>query len=363
VQIYIEAKFMKKYVIFLLVIILIGCGKWKTNKMKSGRLCEINAGDSLGNVMLKYDNDGILNISFKIEVKKNRIYIADNVLKRVQVLDNNCEPVLYIGENKQGITENSSVKYSKFQFSIIDAIAVDSNGNIYIQNNFSPSQKNNNQISGKEIGFALSYILVFDQKGNLIYTLGRTGSPDIPFTSIESLSIDKKDRLFIMTKSYDMWSVYRFTNRRRDFNINFIESDFKEVDGKDSLIGKIEKIIANQNGDKLLISVGYYTGINFKNRKIFRYSIQKEKSLETAFVINEPKNELFAMADDRIYLWDIDEKLIRYIVCNLNGDIVNNISLNFPEAANYFNEILIDGSGNFYSYGASKKGVEILDWR
>ncbi len=354
---------MKKFIVLLIFIFIISCGKWKTNKMKSGRLCEIDAGDSLGRVSLKYDEDDILNISFKIEVKKNRIYIADNILKRFQVLDKNCEPVLYIADKKDGISENSSVRYSKFQFSIIEAIAVDSGGNIYIQNSLTPLQKNNTQISGRESLFSLSYILVFDPNGNLNYTLGRTGSPDIPFTSIESMTLDKNDRLYVMTRSYDTWSVSRFTNRRRDFIINFIDSDFKETDGSESLIGKIEKIISYQSGDELLISVGYYAGTGFRNRKIFRYSVQKEKNLENAFVIAEPKNELFAMADDRIYLWDVDEKLIRYIIYNLKGDIVNNVSMNFPETGNSFNEILIDSSGSFYSYNASKKGIELLEWR
>jgi hypothetical protein len=354
---------MKKCIVFILLITLMGCGKWKTNKMKPARLCEINTGDSLGMVLLKYDEDDILNISFKIEVKKNRIYVADNILKRFQVLDKNCEPVLYIGDRKEGSAESGSVKYSKFQFSIIEAIAVDSNGNIYIQNSLTPSQKNNPQINGKETGSAVSYILVFDPKGNLTYTLGRTGTPDIPFTSIESITIDNKDRLFIMTRSRDTWSVYRFANRRRDFNINFIESDFKEADGGETLTGKIEKIIAYQSGDELLISVGYYSGTSFINRKIFRYSAQKEKNIETAFVISEPKNELFAIADDRVYLWDVDEKLIRYIICSLKGDVVNNVSMNSPENSNTFNEILIDNSGNFYSYNASKKSIEVLEWR
>jgi hypothetical protein len=355
---------MKKFIIFFLFIFIFSCGKWKTNKLKSDRLCLLNSGDSVNNVMLKYDDDDILNISFKIEVIKNNIYVADNFLKRFQVFDKSCELLIYIGDKKPAALERTNVKYSKFQFSIIEDIAVDSNGNIYIQNSFAPSPKFNNQIPGKETGFSSSYILVFDPKGNLLYTLGKTGSPDIPFTSIESLTIDKKDRLFVITRSFDTWSVYRFTNRRRDFNINFNETDFKEVDGKETIAGKIEKIIAYQSGDDLLISAGYYSAVNFKYRKIFKYSTQNEKDFETAFVISEPKNELFTLADDKhIYLWDVDEKIIRYMVCNLKGDIVNNVSIKFPEITNSFDEILVDRSGNFYSYHASKKGIEVLEWR
>ncbi|MBN2402354.1 MAG: hypothetical protein JXN64_08125 [Spirochaetes bacterium] len=354
---------MKKLIIFFLFIILFSCGKWKTNKLKSELLCTINAGNSPGNVMLKYDED-ILDVSFRIEVKKNNIYIADNILKRVQVLDKNCELLLLIGDKKPDVPEKSLEKFSKFQFSIIEAIAVDSSGNIYIQNSFSPSQKYNQQNHMRETGISLSYILVFDNKGSLLYTLGRTGSPDIPFTSIESLTVDQNDRLFVITRSYDMWTVYRFTNKRRDLSINFVESDLKEQDGKDSTIGKIEKILIYESGDELLISAGYYNAVNFKYRKIYTYSIKNEKDLETAFIIDDHKNELFNLVDDKhLFLWDIDEQFIKYIVCSLNGEIVTNVSIKFSAINSSFDEILADSSGNFYSYHASKKGVEVLEWR
>ncbi|MFH0974603.1 MAG: hypothetical protein V1874_02340 [Spirochaetota bacterium] len=353
---------MKKYIILVIFIFLFSCGRWKTTKMKSAQMCLLNPGDSLGSVMLKYDDNDILDISFKIAVHQGNIYVADNILKRMQILNKNCEPVLLIGEKKSGIGENSPARYSKFQFSIIEAIAVDSNRNIFVQNSFTSSQKHNN-VPGRDAGFALSYIPVFDQKGTLLYTLGKTGSPDMPFNAIESLTIDKADRLFVITKSLDTWSVYRFLNKRRDFNINFSESDFKDHEGKEAYSGKIEKVVAHQSGDEILISVAYYHAADFKYRKIFTYSIQKEKILAASIIIPDPKNELFNISNDKIYLWDIDEKNIRYMICNLKGDVINNISIKFPEAVNSFDEILIDSSGNFYSYHGLKRGVEILEWR
>ena len=355
---------MRKYIVLLILISLISCGKWKTSKLKPESLCIFPPGDSPGSIMLKYDDDDILDVSFKVAVINDNIYAADNISTSLQVFNNKCELLLYIGEKKPTEIEKSNAKYSKFQFSIIDAVKTDSNGNIYIQNSFTPSQKLNNRLSGKESGFSLSYILVFDPNGSLLYTLGRTGSPDLPFTSIESLNIDKNDRLFVITRSYDTWDIYRFSNRRRDLSINFIETDFKETDGKDALTGKIEKIIPFKSGEDLMIAVGFYKGINFQYRKIFRYTIQKEMKPDTSFLISDPNNEFFSILDDKqIYLWDINDKQIRYMVCNLNGDIVNNISIKFPDSNNFFEDIQMDNSGNFYSYHTSKKGIEVMEWR
>lgn len=81
-------------------------------------------------------------------------------------------------------------------------------------------------------------------------------------------------------------------------------------------------------------------------------------------MISDPKNELFALVDDKhIYLWDIDEQNLRYMICNFDGDVTNNIAIKFPGTTDSYNEILIDNSGRFYSYHAHKKGVEVLEWR
>ncbi len=351
---------MKKYIIFIIFIFLFNCGRWKTTKLKPDVLCTIHPGENTGEIELKYDKNDLLDISFKMWVFKNNIYIADNNLKRIQVLDNNCNPIIFIGDKKPGMDDKAEIKYSKFQFSIINSVAIDSNGNLYIQNSFASTGKNITEPQG----FFPSYILVFDRKGTLLYTLGKNGTPDIPFDFIESMEIDSNDRLHIRTRSYDMWSVYRFVNKRRDLYITFSENDFKENEGKDTYIGKIEKILSYKNSDNFLIAVAYYSGADFKYRKIYNYSIRKEKVIHAAFIITDPKNEVFALVDDKnIYLWDIDEQNLRYMICNLSGDVVNNILIKFTGMADSYNEILIDNTGRFYSYHAFKKGVEVREWR
>lgn len=314
---------------------------------------------------MKYDDDDILEVSFKIKVHNDYIYTVDNILKRVQVLTKNNETLIYLGNKKWESGEGADTKFSKFQFSVIEAVMVDSNGNLYIQNSFAPSNNHSMKISRtKDLGFSPSYILVFDENGTLIYTLGKTGSPDIPFSSIENLKIDSIDRLFVITSSYDTWSVFRFHKKTRDFDVNFGELDFKDTEGEDTYAGRIEKIIPFDSGENLLISIAYYNETEFKYRKIYRYSILKGKIDNTVLVIPDPKNELFTLVDDRhIYLWDVDNNDIRFMICNFRGDIINNISMKFPDLDNSFNEISMDNTGRFYSFQTVKEGIEILEWR
>ena len=69
------------------------------------------------------------------------------------------------------------------------------------------------------------------------------------------------------------------------------------------------------------------------------------------------------MVDNKlIYLWDVDERDMRFILYNLQGNIVNNIRMKFPEKNGYFEDILIDESGRLFSCHVNKKGIEIFEW-
>ena len=80
--------------------------------------------------------------------------------------------------------------------------------------------------------------------------------------------------------------------------------------------------------------------------------------------ISEPKNELFTMMDDKlIYLWDVEEKEMRFMIRNLQGNILNNISIKFPKSSRFFEDIQVDERGRFYSYHVSKNKIDIFEWR
>ena len=106
---------MRKCVILLILVFIISCGRWKTTRLKSDILCSIPSGEAPGKVTLKYDDDNILEISFKIGFFHNNIYIADNNLKVLHLLNKNGDPLIYIGDKKYKKYEKSGVKFSKFK--------------------------------------------------------------------------------------------------------------------------------------------------------------------------------------------------------------------------------------------------------
>jgi hypothetical protein len=356
---------MRKLIIAILCFsfFLSGCGRWNRIKLTPELAYTIKSGEEPGQVMLRYDNNDILNISFDIKIFNNNIYTIDNILNRIQKLDRNGDPKIYISDKKYFAKTKSDVEFAKFQFNVIKDIAVDSNSNIYIQNNISSSRTSNLNNNLKDGGLSPSYILIFSEKGVLSYTLGRSGSPDIPFNFINELKIDKKDRLFVISRSFDTWTIYRFVNRKSNFSVNFRDKDFSENSDDEKYSGKIEKIIVYNSGDAFLISVAYYNNIEFINRKIFSYSIESAKIDRTVMEISRPENELFELINDKnIYLWAIDNKNVRFKIANMEGSIINNVLMKFPDTTDSYNEIFIDNNGIFYSYHAGKNGIKIMEW-
>jgi hypothetical protein len=352
---------MKKAIIIMLILTLFSCGRWKTTKLKSIELCSLSSGQNPGSIMLEYDQNSILNISFGIKIHQDNIYIADNILKRVQILDKTCTPSLVIGQKEDVQKIAPGVNKTFFNFSIIGSIVSDSDENIYIQNRFASAENSTDPSQSNLIAFSPTYILVFDSKGSLLYTLGRRGTPDIPFNFIDDMMIDSRDRLIVITRSIDTWSVYIFQSKKKLFEQNFEEVYFKD---SSEGTGRIENIRSFQNGENLLISVAYYENSNFKYRKILNYSIVKNRIDRTIMTISEPQNELFTIINDKlIYLWDVHDRNVRFIVCDLGGNIINNVLVNFPEKRDSYSDILTDENGDIYSYHVINRHMEILRWR
>ena len=338
------------------------CGQWKVSTLKGKKLCTISGVGKPGGVTIDYGESGVLNLSFIIKVYGGKIYTADNIQKRVQVLDIDGTPQLVIGQ-RQAKQADKDVRYAVFNFGTVGSIAADSHENIYLQNRLAPGGNTPRGVQGEEVDFSPSYVLVFDKNGNLQRTLGQRGTPDIPFYYIETLFIDKRDRLFVVSRSLDTWSIIRFTGKNRDFYTSLGNSDFKEKDGEDSFTGRIENVGVFASGEGFLVSVAYYHGSRFKYRKIFEYSLAKGGMGESVIDIPDPKNELFSLVDDKhIYLWNMETRDVRFVIVNFEGRVVNNVLIELRNNKQ-FEDVFMDEMGQLYSLHVGKRDIEIMEWK
>lgn len=352
---------MKKIIIPVLLSLIFfnSCTQWFVNSLTSKTVASIKSGDGPGQIQIVRDEYSLNDLSFKIEVHKDKIITADNNLKRLQILDGSPTPELIIG-SLQSIDKNK-FKTVNFNFNIIGSITMDDDNNLYVQNRLLTKSSAGGDQEGAN--FSPSYILVFNENGELQYTMGKTGTPDIPFFYIEKLFIDSDDRLFVLSRTFNTWELFRFNKKKREKYVDFSKLDFKETENNNIYNGKIENIVILKSGEEVIISVAYYHDVRFKYRKIYEYSLEKDKIVREITTIQDPKNVLFNIVDDKIlYFWNIEGKEIKFMLVNMDGNIINNIKVEFDNN-NIFSKIIHDENGTIYSYHIYDDTMKIFEWK
>ncbi len=331
------------------------CSKWFVNSLSKNKLLEIKSGDGPGQLQIVRDEYALNDLSFRMAVHDGRVILADNNLRRLQLLDSSGRPDLVIGSLNN--IDKSQYKAVNFNFSVIGSFTIDESDNIYVQNRLESRKR------GEGGSFSPSYILVFNKNGELQYTMGKTGTPDIPFFYIEKLFTDSSNRLFVITRTFNSWELYIFNKKKREKYIDFSTIDFREKDNGRTYSGKIENMIITRSGENLLISVAYYHDVRFKYRKIYEYSLEDNKINREMTTIPDPKNVLFDIIDDKIiYLWNIEGKSVKFMLINTDGNTINNIRLDLDNNT-IFSKILTDEKGNIFSYHVIDNTMKIYEWK
>ena len=346
---------LRNIIICILISAACGCGQWKVTSLKAKPFMFLKNGESIGEVAIHADEYALDDLSFHVSITGKRVCVADNNLKRIQIFNRDGEPELVLGSLK-GV-DTSRFVTSKFTFNILGSITQDSEGRIYVQNRLSQGSV------GDGGDFTPSYILVFDAKGKLEYTLGQKGTPDMPFYYIDSMDVDESGRLFVISRSFDTWTVFRFSGKRRDYYRNLGEIDFTDRDGNDVYNGKIENVCMYDSGEKLLIAVAYYQDMRLKYRKIFAYDVNASTLGKPLVNMPDPRNTLFNIVDDKhLYFWNVEEGEVKFMVTNLEGSVVTNQRLEFDDSRNFYSRVIFDNEGHLYSIHVTRRGMELVEW-
>ncbi len=349
---------LKKIAAITFIVIFAGsCSRWYVNSLSSKKIAEIESGDSAGQIHIIRDEYTLNELSFRVEINDGRIIIADNSLKRLQIFDSNGIPELIIGSTAN--IDKTKYKTFNFNFGVIGTFTLDDDDNLYIQNRL---ETRSVKADNEGANFTPSYILVFNRNGELQYTMGKTGTPELPFFYIEKLFVDSDNRLFVISRTFNSWELYRFNKKKREKYIDFSKLEFKETEDNNTYNGKIENIRIFKSGDEILISVAYYHDVRFKYRKLYIFSLEKDKLLREVGTFPDPKNVLFNIVDDKIiYFWNIEGKDVKFMLVNIDGNIINNIRVGFDNN-NIFSKIVADETGSIYSYHVHGDILKVFKW-
>lgn len=349
---------MKKTALLIISVLLIGtvsCTRWFVNSLSQNKVLEIKSGDGPGQVQIVRDEYALNDLSFRVEIHDGKIILADNNLKRLQVMEASGKPELILGSLTN--IDKTKFKAVNFNFSVIGSFTMDDSDNLYIQNRLESRKADEGG------SFSPSYILVFNKNGELQYTMGKTGTPDLPFFYIEKLFTDSSNRLYVISRTFNSWELYMFNKKKREKYIDFSKIDFSETENGYTYNGKIENMVIARSGETMLVSVAYYHDVRFKYRKIYEFSLEEDKVVREMTTIPDPKNVLFNIIDDKIiYLWNIEGENIKFMLINTDGNIINNIKLELDNNT-IFSKILTDEKGNIFSYHIIENTMKIYEWK
>lgn len=341
--------------ILLSLAFLPGCSQWRVDAMKSSKFLTIPRGKGAGQVQLALDEKGIKNLTLGVEIEKDRVILADSLSKRVQVIGFDGKPEWIIGDTAG--FEGEEVPVVPFNFSVIGTFTLDNEENLYVQNRLADIK------GGQKSDLSPSYILVFNNQGELQYTLGQGGPPDTPFYYIEELFIDSEGNLFVISHSFHSWSVFRFKGKERTLYTNLSRLSFDEEEEGETYSGKIENVLIFSKGDRLLISVAYYHNKRFKYRKIFTYDVDSRALGDVLATLPDPKNVLFNIVEDKqLYFWDIVNNELRFMITDMKGNRVNTIQIDPPEDHSLYSKVLGYRNGGLYSYHIREEGIDFYKW-
>lgn len=346
----------------LICVTAVGCSILKSTSLDPRRMAFIENGVKPGQVLVKTDDYGLEDLSMGVGVFDGRIVVADNLLRRLQVIKPGGSVELLVGSLKD--IAPGSMRAKQFNFGAIGAMIMDDDY-LYVQNKFSTGRDAGAPLEGRadSMDFAPSYILAFNRDGELQYTLGQKGTPDTPFYHIDGLALDSDGRLFVISRSIESWNVFRFRGKQREVLLNLGTLEFSDRQEGDVFEGRIDSIRVFGDGERLLISVSYYHGLRLKYIKIFEYSIPGKKIEKMVREIPDPRNVLFELIDDKyLYLWNVTGDRVRFEVANLDGSVINNIYMDVLEKRSHYARIVLDESGKIYTYHVTRDGIEILKW-
>ncbi|HRX15051.1 MAG TPA: hypothetical protein P5123_01915 [Spirochaetota bacterium] len=356
---------MKRYICFTAVslLLMISCQRWNVNELKKNILFEIPAGTEPGEVNLKFNNEGYVDLTFDVRVSNGKVFCSDNIAKRLQIFNLEGQPLMAIGDMEDGQVNNLIMR--NFSFGVIGNVISDQTGNVFVQNTILPGDRDGQKVEvDSATGMSPSYILVFNNDGRIMYSLGQNGTADVPFYSIYNMFTDERSRLFVISKSYDNWSVFRYDGKERDFALHLDKNYFKEKEKNENLAGRVENIIIFKNGEKLLISVAYYDNVRFKYRKIYEYKIIENRLGGAVIELPDPRNELFSLLEDKyIILWDVEKRDIRFTIWSLQENIINNLLIQMQGPRPFYEKVLVDEMGRLYTMIVFDNSIEIKEWK
>ena len=75
------------YIFIMAVVFTTSCSHWKVSELSGKKIFSLEAGSDSKQVLIQIGDSDLLDITFTINASRDKFFVADNKIKRLQVLD------------------------------------------------------------------------------------------------------------------------------------------------------------------------------------------------------------------------------------------------------------------------------------
>ncbi len=276
------------FIVWILFIFLSSCfNTAKPVKLKNSFLMKI--GYDINDVGNFLQPNGMSAASLFIHYNEGFYYFSDPVNNKIMKVTKSGVPILIIFNKSYNphikptkiddATSDESLSYVKLykDYPVYSPgiLTTDIDKDIYVVNNDPAYRKSNADQAASS-----SMILKFDNKGSLLFKLGKEGPDTEPFTSILNMQCDDKDNLVVQEYSITGILIYKFSPQGKLLSKNNITKDQIPLTGKEQncIVDIIDVKLGFTENDVFITC--QYVNKKVENISLVSYEVLYEKILK-----------------------------------------------------------------------------------
>ncbi len=168
--------------------------------------------------------------------------------------DENPRPVQLQASQQPGTLINR--RAYPYHFHQIGEIAVGNQKQVLVEDYLPPERATYDEERAASLN---RQVLRFSPQGRLIDYLGQEGVGGSPFPHIESIHVNERDEIIVISHTLDTWIVYWFTPEGEPlYEIEVPNDRLPLVSGEDNLIPILESIRPDREHHRLYLHLNYY---------------------------------------------------------------------------------------------------------
>ncbi len=366
----------KRSSLFLLLLVLFSCMRFRVETLREDLVTRIPLGTATETWEGVVVNQVLTNVPLTIPVAGSVVALVDSKHSVIKLFDQKGRLEATIGN--PDFKPAADIPHYPFRFGVIGLVAVQSDGDLIVQNRISPKSPEakaldenlyktySGTFSTAGSPVLPSFLVQISQKGVVKSVLGASGRNSEPFRYMEALIPGDGDRLFVYHRIAEEMRLTYFEEGELKGNIKesalsvFNGNEIKELDIT------LDKILPHPEGDYVLASFSYYSKKDkrFKFRRIYRYSFLGENGILKK-EIQDPSEILFSVrGNHEFYIWETEDQgnSIRLQVHDAEGNHINNKRLPFTPPRGQWRETYTDSEDNIFSIRIRKGSLEIYKW-